>query len=64
MKLYSAKIPVVAEEMVRTLAEAGDIEVSDPKEAALDVEAIHRHIRREVVRLLTTKGWTITNDVG
>jgi dTMP kinase len=33
-------------------------------DAALEVEAIHRHIRREVVRLLAAKGWTITNDVG
>jgi dTMP kinase len=33
-------------------------------DAALDLEAIQRHIRREVVRLLAAKGWTITNDVG
>ncbi|MSP61060.1 MAG: DUF507 family protein [Myxococcales bacterium] len=40
MKLYTGKIPAVAEEVVRVLVEAGDIEVSDTKEAQLDVESI------------------------
>jgi hypothetical protein len=46
MKLYAAKIPVVAEELIRTLSEPGDIEVSDAKEAALDVEAILKEYMR------------------
>jgi hypothetical protein len=46
MKLYSSKIPVVAEEIIRTLAEPGDIEVSDPAEAQLDVEAVLKEYLR------------------
>jgi hypothetical protein len=46
MKLYSSKIPAVAEEIIRTLAEAGDIEVSDPGEAQLDVEAVLKEYLR------------------
>ena len=40
MKLYSGKIPTIAEEIVKTLADAGDIEVTDRKEAQLDVESV------------------------
>jgi hypothetical protein len=46
MKLYSAKIPSVAEELIRTLAEAGDIEVENAPEAQLDVEAILKEYLR------------------
>ena len=46
MKLYSGKIPTVALEVIRTLVEAGDIEVSDAAEAQLDVEAILKEYLR------------------
>ncbi len=47
MKLYTSKIPTIAEELIRSLVEAGDIEVTDVPEAQLDVEAI----LKEYVRL-------------
>jgi|SRR5579871_2628771 len=46
MKLYSSKIPAVAGEIIRSLADAGDIEVSDPGEAQLDVEAVLKEYLR------------------
>ena len=46
MKLYQGKIPTVAEETIRVLAEAGDIEVSDAGEAQLDVEAVLKEYLR------------------
>ena len=46
MKLYQAKVPVIAEEIVRTLGLAGDIEVSDAKEAQLDVESVLKEYLR------------------
>ncbi len=46
MKLYSSKIPAVAEEIIRTLAEAGDIEVADAGEAQLDVESVLKEYMR------------------
>ena len=47
MKLYTGKIPTIAEEMIRTLANDGDIEVGDAHESQLDIEAI----LKEYVRL-------------
>ncbi len=47
MKLYSGKIPTIAAEMIRSLVEAQDIEVSDHNEAQLDIEAV----LKEYVRL-------------
>jgi hypothetical protein len=47
VKLYTGKIPAIADEMVRTLVKDGDIEVGDPKEAQLDIEAV----LKEYVRL-------------
>lgn len=46
MKLYQGKIPALAEETIQVLAEAGDIEVTDPKEAQLDVESVLREYLR------------------
>lgn len=46
MKLYSGKVPAVAEEIVQVLAKAGDIEVEEPKEAQLDVEAVLKEYLR------------------
>jgi len=40
MRLYSAKIPKLAQEMVTALTEKGDIETGSPKEVQLDVEAV------------------------
>jgi uncharacterized protein len=40
MKLYTSKIPIIAAELIRSLVEAGDIEVNDVPEAQLDIEAI------------------------
>jgi len=47
MKLYTSKIPTIAEELVRSLVEAGDIEVNDVAESQADIEAI----LKEYVRL-------------
>ena len=54
MKLYTGKIAVIAEEMIRTLSTDGDIEVGDANEAQLDVEAILKEYVR-VDRELTDK---------
>jgi len=46
MRLYSGKIPAVANEIIHTLSEAGDIEVGDQNEAQLDVEAVLKEFLR------------------
>src|SRR5262245_55016089 len=46
MKLYSGKIPTIAAEVIQALVEANDIEVSDPNEAQLDIEAILKEYLR------------------
>jgi uncharacterized protein len=40
MRLYSAKIPKLAQEMVTALTENGDIETGSPREVQLDIEAV------------------------
>lgn len=40
MKLYTGKIPTIAQELIHSLVQAGDIEVNDANEAQLDVEAV------------------------
>jgi len=40
MKLYTGKIPTIAQEMIQSLVQANDIEVNDAHEAQLDVEAV------------------------
>ena len=47
MRLYSGKIPTVGTEIVKSLLEAGDIEVTDRTEAEMDVQAV----LKEYVRL-------------
>lgn len=47
MRLYSGKIGPIAEEIIRELAAAGDIEVESEEEVRLDVEAV----LKEYVRL-------------
>jgi hypothetical protein len=46
MRLYSGKIPAVANEIIRTLTDASDIEVGDAEEAQLDVEAVLKEYLR------------------
>ena len=46
MKLYATKIPVIAAELIRKLKDDGDIDVIDPKEAQLDVEAVLKEYLR------------------
>ena len=47
MRLYSGKVPTVGSEIVKSLVEAGDIEVSDRTEAEMDVQAV----LKEYIRL-------------
>jgi uncharacterized protein len=47
MRLYSGKIPTVGSEIVKSLVEAGDIEVTDRAEAEMDVQAV----LKEYIRL-------------
>lgn len=46
MRLYSGKIPSIATDLIRKLKEDGDIEVSDPHEAGLDIEAVLKEYMR------------------
>jgi hypothetical protein len=46
MRLYSGKVPVIAEELVQQLIEDGAIEVSSPAEVKLDVEAVLKEFLR------------------
>ena len=46
MRLYSGKIPSVGAEIVKTLVDAGDIEVSDRGEAEMDVQAVLKEYLR------------------
>src|SRR5215471_852980 len=47
MRLYSGKIPAVGSEIVKSLVESGDIEVTDRAEAEMDVQAV----LKEYIRL-------------
>jgi hypothetical protein len=40
MKLYTGKIPTIAQEMIQSLVQAHDIEVNDAHESQLDVESV------------------------
>jgi hypothetical protein len=46
MRLYSAKIPIIAREIVAELATAGDIEVENREEAELDIQAVLKEYLR------------------
>lgn len=46
MKLYAGKIDGISSEIVRTLEEAGDIEVADRQEAQLDVASVLKEYLR------------------
>jgi hypothetical protein len=59
MKLYTSKVSPIADELIRTLKEAGDIEVNDVAEAVLDIEAI----LKEYVRLdVEDKGFALGEE--
>lgn len=52
MRLYSGKVGVIAEEIVRSLTAAEDIEVESEDEVRLDVEAVlkeYLRVEREIV---------------
>jgi len=46
MRLYSGKIPVIGAELVKALADSGDIAVTDRGEAELDVQAVLKEYLR------------------
>lgn len=46
MRLYSGKIPFIATEIVKTLADSGDIAVADRPEAEMDVQAVLKEYLR------------------
>lgn len=48
MRLYSAKVPKLAQEMLHPLVQEGDIETAAPKEVLLDMEAVlNQYVRDE-----------------
>ncbi len=48
MRLYSGKVPIIADEIIRTLTADGDIEVFSAEEARLDLEAVMKEfVRRD-----------------
>lgn len=47
MRLYSGKVPVIAEEIVQTLVKDGDIETDRVEEVRLDVEAVMKEYLRQ-----------------
>lgn len=47
MRLYSGKIPLITEEILRTLTADNDIELSDEGEARLDLEAVLKEYLRQ-----------------
>jgi hypothetical protein len=46
MKLYSAKIPVIARDIVQQLTKDGDIEVNNHEEAELDIQSVLKEYLR------------------
>lgn len=52
MRLYSGKIPVIAEEIVSSLTADNDIEVVDPAEVRLDIEAVLKEYTRQEREIL------------
>jgi hypothetical protein len=46
MRLYRGKIETIADEIIRTLREAGDIEVENEAEAKLDIESVLKEYLR------------------
>jgi hypothetical protein len=46
MRLYRGKIETIAEEILRTLKEAGDIDLEDENEAKIDIESVLKEYLR------------------
>ncbi len=46
MKLYSAKIPKISEDLIKQLVEDGDIEVESREEAQLDIQSVLNEYKR------------------
>lgn len=46
MKLYSAKIPIIARDVIKELTEAGHIETNNRDEAELDIQSVLREYQR------------------
>jgi uncharacterized protein len=46
MRLYSAKIPIIARDIIHQLTAEGDIEVSNLEEAELDIQAVLKEYLR------------------
>ena len=63
MRLYSAKIPIIAREIVAELADAGDIEVGNREEAELDIQAVLKEYLR-TDRELTEKAKDVIEQFG
>jgi hypothetical protein len=47
MRLFSGKVPVIAEEIVRTLVKDGDIETPTEEEVRMDIEAVLKEYLRQ-----------------
>lgn len=54
MRLYSAKVPLIAQELVRSLTESNDLETESPSEVELDVQSVLKEYLR-VEREITDK---------
>ena len=46
MKLYSAKIPIIARDVIKELTDTGQIEVGNHEEAELDIQSVLREYLR------------------
>ena len=51
MRLFAGKVPVIASEVVQSLATAGDIETQAPNEVQLDVESVLKEYLRSERRV-------------
>lgn len=61
MKLYSGKVPTIAQDIVRSLTDANDIEAENPGEVQLDVEAVLKEYLR-MDRELTDKAKDVVDE--
>src|SRR5688572_12278287 len=52
MRLFSGKIPTIAQEVVTTLSAAEDIETAAPNEVALDIESVLKEYVRAERRVI------------
>jgi uncharacterized protein len=52
MRLFSGKIPVIAQDIVKSLTEAGDIEAPSPAEVQADLESVLKEYLRQERRVL------------